>query len=364
MIDPTKWASKIERLPVKLNHVRDLEFFEGPLLSEFKSSRGDTFVFYWCDSDQETNRWLVIRTPKSQLLRYLVRRSDLLELIDNCPDQTAYVVDIDSSFAHKSIWFANVQDIPADYKPTAGAKFDLSSQQSTNGRQYQDVALDENAGLEKVSIYPRKYLQAYSFLTAFGPSGDAKKLKINLNLTKGFVFGTLYNQVQLHAGQSKKATLSEVAYASPGYLRFTVDPSVAAEVRGSIAAYIEHSVRVLELIKLLTAWANENKVAKDITESKATEFVKRLGSSLGFNSGELVQRSETVRIAAKAAVSYARRVKFLAEDEASGEALLVGMDEINEEKLKVVAGERSKSKTQDANKDFLDLAQPDSDEDV
>lgn len=359
MIDPTDWASAIKRLPVKLKHVRDLEAFEGPLLSEFKSSKGDTFVYYWCDNDAETNRWLVIRTPKSQLLRYLVRRTDLLDLVDNCPDQTAYVVDIDSSFAHKTVWFANVEDIPADYKPSAGAKFDLDSQVHANGKQFQDVALDEHAGLEKVSEYPRKYLQAYGFLSAFGPSGDAKNLKIHLNLTSGFVFGTLFKQVQANAAPAKRAHLTEVAYASPGYLRFTVEPTIAAAVRESIAAYIKNTTRVRELIKTLTSWSNESKATKDVTETKAAGLVRSLGTSLRFNGGDLVQRSASVRIAAKAAVSYARRVKFLAEDEADGSALLVGMTEISDEMRREVLGDRGQP---DANEDSLKLDQPDSDE--
>ena len=53
-----------------LRKVRDLEFFEGPLLAEFRSVGGDTYLYSWCGVGDEENRWMVFRTSRMDLAKY------------------------------------------------------------------------------------------------------------------------------------------------------------------------------------------------------------------------------------------------------------------------------------------------------
>src|SRR5689334_21676043 len=108
-------AVPLQRLPVELEIVRDLEEFDGPLLSEFRSPEGDTFLYYWCDCDEQANRWLVVRTPKQDLFRYLVGRISLRRLIRECRDGFLYAVDLDDDAAVVSAWFLYAESIPENY---------------------------------------------------------------------------------------------------------------------------------------------------------------------------------------------------------------------------------------------------------
>ena len=46
----------------KLIKVADLIYYDGPLLSHYVSNKGENYLFYWVDVDNEYNRWVVIRT--------------------------------------------------------------------------------------------------------------------------------------------------------------------------------------------------------------------------------------------------------------------------------------------------------------
>ena len=57
--------------PKRLNKVSDLIYFDGPFLSHFVSERGDNYLYYWVDTDDEYNRWLIIRTDIFTIQKYL-----------------------------------------------------------------------------------------------------------------------------------------------------------------------------------------------------------------------------------------------------------------------------------------------------
>src|SRR5690348_10319881 len=96
----------LPRLPIRdLEWVRDLVYFDGPLLSEFRSSNGDTYLFHWCDVDDGANRWMVFRVSRPDLVKYLFRRYPLRRLIDESQDGFVYIVDIGDNRQHlRAFW--------------------------------------------------------------------------------------------------------------------------------------------------------------------------------------------------------------------------------------------------------------------
>ena len=51
--------------------IADLICFEGPLLSHYVSSKGDDYLFYWVDRDDNDNRWMVLRVSLASLQKYM-----------------------------------------------------------------------------------------------------------------------------------------------------------------------------------------------------------------------------------------------------------------------------------------------------
>lgn len=110
-------AVAIPKLPVKLTHIRDLEYYDGPRLSEFRSDHGETYLFKWCHCDREKDigRWLVVRT-----INYIHddKHSTIRETIVNCPDGFVYIVDITiPTDEDVAVYFMPVELVPDEYLP-------------------------------------------------------------------------------------------------------------------------------------------------------------------------------------------------------------------------------------------------------
>lgn len=97
---------KLLEFPLRnLRKITDLIYFDGPLLSHFKDENNDSYFFYWCDVDENYNRWLVFRVGNVD--NYLTGKISLRELIQTATD--IYSVDIDND-----LQYYNVFRIPQD----------------------------------------------------------------------------------------------------------------------------------------------------------------------------------------------------------------------------------------------------------
>jgi hypothetical protein len=308
-------ALPIPRLPVELEHVRDLEEFDGPLLSEFRSADGEVFIYSWCDCDEEVNRWIVVRTPLQTLFRYLVGRSTLRELVRDCRDRFVYIVDLDQQAEARATWFITAESLPIQYLPGPAS---YHPRDSSTEPGYQDVYINQKWD----DAYPRKYLQAYAFHTAFGAGGNPGNLKITYNLTTGWIFHTLFDIMQKNAPLDKRGDLAAVGFASPGYIRFSVDSEIAAGLRTAVSRYLAQRNRIRTLLdKLSTESRGEIDEGDNELRGVFSEICRRLGVA----DDSLLAHSENLQAAARVLVGYVRRIEFLGNNEKSRLAMLVGL---------------------------------------
>lgn len=101
----------------KLIKVADLIYFDGPLLSHYMSSKGENYLFYWVDVDNEYNRWVVIRTDIFSIQQYLEKKVTLYSIITHPNDGFVYMVDIDNEIRYHNIKAISIDDLPEEYTP-------------------------------------------------------------------------------------------------------------------------------------------------------------------------------------------------------------------------------------------------------
>jgi hypothetical protein len=318
-------AVKLERMPVDLTFVRDLEEFDGPLLSEFKSAEGETFLYHWCDCNAQSNRWLVVRTPRQDLYAYLVGQVTLRKLIRDCRDRFLYVLDIGGDAETLAAWFAQADRIPEVYLPTPQSKRRV---EDTVESGFQDVYVGEKWDYEQVTAYPRRYLQTYSFHTAFGAGGDPKTLTVNYHLTKGFVFHTLFEKMRTNAPTQLRASLEAVSFASPGYLRFTVAPAVATGVRDAVSRYLQHAATIHSDVETIRDWSNAR---IKLSEATIEQIILRITELVGVDGKAVIRHVDQLGHAAKLVAAYFGRLAFLATNETGRSAMLVGLERSEEQ---------------------------------
>jgi hypothetical protein len=321
-------AIKIERLPLELEHVRDIEDFDGPLLSEFRASNGETFLYSWCDGDENVNRWIVVRTPLQIVFRYLVGGISLRQVITECRDGFVYILELDCEAEPQNVWLIPATSLPRNYVP--GEKSFHQRDISTESG-FQDVFVGEKWGHEELLSYPKKYLDAYAVHSAFGEEtaseeeeedDDDDDVWLKYNLTKGWIFHTAYQKLVAKSDAKKRGTMVAMGVASPGFFRFKVDPGVASGLRRAIVAYVAHKSDVDRLCHEISLWANAR---LELPEDAVRERIVWVCATLGINAKNLTRRTSTTYVAAKMIASYVDRVSTLAQQDASKSAMLVGL---------------------------------------
>lgn len=109
-------------LPFKAAFVRDLEWFEGPLLSELRTEDGASILMRWCDMDKTAHRWMVLHVDAASIEDYLTKKIDILSLLN----------PLDGFFYFSDMYGANTLrvtrvvkgQVPDVYLPEAAVYYD------------------------------------------------------------------------------------------------------------------------------------------------------------------------------------------------------------------------------------------------
>jgi hypothetical protein len=95
-------------LPTGLKHVRDLEAFDGPLLSEFTCASGAVWVLKWAARGDEAHRWLMVRSTRESIACYLAGIFSMCDLLAAEGD-AAMLVDYDGD-QPRGAWSVSLSD--------------------------------------------------------------------------------------------------------------------------------------------------------------------------------------------------------------------------------------------------------------
>lgn len=108
-----------------LKKVSDLIFFEGPILSHYKSGN-DNLLFYWIDLGESHNRWLVIKVEEEQLARFLRKKINLKVIVLESVKSFIFITDIDSDSNFDNTYLIKSFDGIEEYIPEEDSYFKLS----------------------------------------------------------------------------------------------------------------------------------------------------------------------------------------------------------------------------------------------
>ena len=107
----------LDHFSLNLRDIVDLIYFEGPLLTLFENEYGDSYLYYWCDVDEQCNRWLVFRVTRKTLRFYVTQKLSLRELISNPVDGFLYSIELDDELQCQRCCLIQPQNLPPKYRP-------------------------------------------------------------------------------------------------------------------------------------------------------------------------------------------------------------------------------------------------------
>ena len=98
--------------------VSDLIYYDGPFLSHFISPAGDDYLFYWIDSDETYNKWIVFRTNSHLLNGYINQKITLRYLLQSADSKFAYLLLIDNELNYKNGEPFLISELEDEYLPS------------------------------------------------------------------------------------------------------------------------------------------------------------------------------------------------------------------------------------------------------
>jgi hypothetical protein len=308
-----------------LKRVRDLEYFDGPLLTEYANSKGDRYLYYWCDCDASINRWMVARVSSTHILQ-LTNQFIPLNLVipGGCRDDFVYFVEIDKNRRPTRTMLVEVSDIPAGYLPDSGSYLSTAIRESDH--EY-SLLLEGDMSIANLSELPRIMSQAYAILYAL----------IVLKPTRlasypwqgGFSAVHFYRWVLNNLlPPDAKPDVRTFQYASPGFIKFTMDAKIAAEVSRLALSIAYEGNPISVATSALSSYIKTHKLNKSRMGTQAlpvdhdkslTSLTRDLLNELDIESADdLLLSVRTPFEAAKITLSIVRRLQALSRFEQHG----------------------------------------------
>ena len=136
---------QFNQFPLNLTYIVDLSYFDGSLLSVFKSEHGDFYIYNWCDVDDQFNHWLVFRVKRKSLIKYLERELSFRDLVLSPIDGFQYLLEIDDDLDVKNIYVVQPHNLPESYIPGKNSYY--------NDLQLNTETLEEDKKIIKQEIY-------------------------------------------------------------------------------------------------------------------------------------------------------------------------------------------------------------------
>ncbi|MBI3467803.1 MAG: hypothetical protein HY000_32745 [Planctomycetes bacterium] len=210
--------------------MRDLIYFDGPLLTQYVNDHGEHFLYYWCDRDDVSHRWMLVRVAEQTILRLLHRFIPLDFVIPaGSQDDFVYFVDVMSGGDIAAVWLTKIARVPDDYRPVRGTFVQDIPRQTNAGY---PVLIEGDWNASKLLEFPKLFELTYSFLYVAN------------NLLSERCFGGYhwrggypamhFNRLIASIPTEKRLEVRAIQYQSPGFIRFSVDYDIAEKVAMSV----------------------------------------------------------------------------------------------------------------------------------
>jgi hypothetical protein len=230
---------RLAELPRKVTLVRDLEEYEGPILSEYKATYGSAaYVEKFCARSGNVCRYLLVRSDQRAIAEFLGGRLSMLSLLRDASDGVGFLIDRNQTET-TAVHIAPFAGIPKAYLPTPARMHneDLRPSWSIVPQSY---LIDEHWDSSMFATIERNYFNAAGFAYLTKPNTDrALPSKIlEMDFDGGYPVMHAFNAIRAAVPEDQRSRPGGVNANSPGVLTINA-PSETAERLG--AALQAHS---------------------------------------------------------------------------------------------------------------------------
>jgi hypothetical protein len=324
------YGSPREGLPRRLNFIRHLEYYEGPILSEYRASAGSAwYIEKWCARDGGINRFLVVRTEQRAVAEYLGGRISMLDLLSIPSDGVGFLVDRKRAEV-VGVSLVNLAELPPKYLPTPTALHDESLRPEWDLTP-QNFLLDTTWDAHLLARIERRYLDVFGFayVTKPGTATEFPRTALDYEYDGGYSLMHAFNRIRAAVPTQYQARSVGVAASSPGVLTIDAPTGTADHLAAALRA-VEPSAKIYDV---LHQWSriNPKRLARSpatarLIPTTARDHLGRLCEFLGVDVEKILPFAQPdplqILVAAKLVASYRRRLlKIVSPDEPGVEFL-------------------------------------------
>lgn len=307
--------------------VRDLQYFDGPLLSQHENALGEHYLFQWCDQDAEATRWLVMRVRERDVMRLLARKLGLRSLISEfLPDDYVRIVDFDHAGKLLRLAFVNPDDLPSDYLP-AEEGFLTASLVSPSVRAGFVGLLDGDWNTQELAELYRRVRDTHALIYLY--SEDTKTKFRPAPFKGGFSTINFYQQIKGYIPAKARVSERAIHYSSPGFVAFRGDVVTLGILRNVLDTVRENADALSEQNRELSRYLRDqglNEEDVSATTEQESEMAKHAEAMLLLigrpDWAWLTSKSPSIFQATKIVRAHYRRLKDLLKFEEQGRCVL------------------------------------------
>lgn len=223
---------------------RDLVYFEGPLLSEY-ALNNDVYLKYWCDCDNDHNRWLFYKVKESDRLRLVAGEMSIFDTINAHPDM--FYLFLDENDIEKIYTLCDKESIPSDYFPEPDSFLNIKDYIEDENKV--SFIFEDEWAFEQLKVVYQKFTQIYDFVFS---CHNNVRMNNTLPWHDGFSSMHFYNKLQGLIPISRRSKLDAIHYASPGYMKIHSESEINSIVLYRIKSFSERKITIDELYVILS----------------------------------------------------------------------------------------------------------------
>lgn len=308
--------------------VADLQYYEGSLLSEYRTDRGEIYAFLWCDASDTHNRWLVAKTTKRSLYGlnagiFSIRNFFEQQILED----SVYLLDIDAEEQISHALLTKLSNIANDYLPEEGI---LIAPEFRPVNEYYALLIDgELSTGDLMQNIPNQFRDLYNLIKL----GIDYKAQGITKLITDTAWKKDYSVADFFRGLNQKSLfgVNEIQYASPGYIQFDADNKIGLEVSKEINYFIANRSAISQFDLEIGKYIKYHKLNNEETSLDAhLTWLGEQGEKLMQYFTEptwawLSQHTKNTFVAVKIARAYVKRIRTIADYVESNKVILPRM---------------------------------------
>lgn len=307
--------------------VRDLQFFDGPLLAQHENTLGEHYLFQWCDQDESCTRWLVMRVRERDILQLLARRLGLRALIGQfLPDDYLRVVDFDGTGKVARLAFVAPADLPTDYLPENDGLL-VPALVPPSARAGFVGLLDGEWNSQELAELHRRVRDTHALIYLY--SQAAKPQFRSAPFKGGFSTINFYQQIKGYIPAKARVSERAVHYSSPGFVAFRGDLATLSQLREVLDSVRKNEDALADENRALTRFLRDENLNEEDAratpdqESVMAEHAAAMLVLIGRPDWDwLVSKCPSIWQATKIVRAHYRRLRDLVRLEEEGRCVL------------------------------------------